>query len=239
MVYRLHLKNKYERAQLLTSPINNNLPRGNDIYSLHFAGSDTSNQKNTQSKTSLFGDDGFTFGDIIDIVNPLQHIPIISNIYRSLSGDTIAPLMQIAGGALYGGPIGAVASLITTAIEEYASDAHSEPDQIGVDPATVAGTYPFQEPDSGTELIQNPEAIPLGMHYGDGIFNPATTNNDPRTFARVKVGKPDVLYAGIDAVTKRSGPLSSSWFINKTYNGPGSVVNNQPHIDITLGENSG
>ncbi len=70
-----------------------------------------------ETTTSIFGEDGFTFGDIIDIVNPLQHIPVVSQIYRKLSGDTIAPAMEIAGGALYGGPLGAVISIVSTAFQ--------------------------------------------------------------------------------------------------------------------------
>ncbi len=59
----------------------------------------------------------FSFGDFVDIINPLQHIPIISNIYRSLTGDTVAqPAAQIIGDGLYGGPIGAMVGVITAMI---------------------------------------------------------------------------------------------------------------------------
>ena len=54
-----------------------------------------------------FGEDGLTFLDLIDIINPLQHIPGIATLYRNWSGDTIDPVPQIAGSALYFGPIGA------------------------------------------------------------------------------------------------------------------------------------
>lgn len=64
-----------------------------------------------------FGDDGLTFWDFLDIINPLQHIPVISTFYRSITGDEIDPAAKIAGGALYGGPIGAIASLIDVAVE--------------------------------------------------------------------------------------------------------------------------
>jgi hypothetical protein len=83
----------------------------------------------TESSFNLFGDDGFTFGDIIDIVNPLQHIPIVSNIYRKITGDTIAPAMEITGGALFGGPIGAAVSFVTTAFQ-----AHMKEESISTDP---------------------------------------------------------------------------------------------------------
>jgi hypothetical protein len=76
----------------------------------------------TESTNSIFGEDGFTFGDVIDIVNPLQHIPIISSIYRKVTGDTIAPAMEIAGGALFGGPLGAAISVVTTAFQSYTQD---------------------------------------------------------------------------------------------------------------------
>ena len=65
-----------------------------------------------------FGKDGFTFGDFIDIINPLQHIPIVSTIYRQLTGDDLDPGSRIGGGALFGGPIGLVASLINVLVDE-------------------------------------------------------------------------------------------------------------------------
>lgn len=54
---------------------------------------------------------------IIDIINPLQHIPVISTIYRHITGDEINPVARVAGGALFGGPIGAAASAADVAIE--------------------------------------------------------------------------------------------------------------------------
>jgi len=56
----------------------------------------------------------FGFDDLLDIVNPLQHIPIVSSIYRELSGDEISGPARMAGGTLYGGPIGFVASAFDT-----------------------------------------------------------------------------------------------------------------------------
>ncbi|MBE88126.1 MAG: hypothetical protein CMM76_01645 [Rhodospirillaceae bacterium] len=68
--------------------------------------------------TDLFGKDGFTFGDFLDIINPLQHIPVIANIYRSISGDGIEPGSRIAGGALFGGGLGLAGALINAVIED-------------------------------------------------------------------------------------------------------------------------
>lgn len=60
-----------------------------------------------------------SFGEILDIINPLHHLPIVGGIYRQMTGDTISPVARIAGGALFGGPIGAVAALANAAIQEH------------------------------------------------------------------------------------------------------------------------
>ena len=64
-----------------------------------------------------FGHDGISFFDFLDILNPLQHIPIISTVYRNITGDEIDPASKIAGSALYGGPLGAIASVIDVMVE--------------------------------------------------------------------------------------------------------------------------
>jgi hypothetical protein len=58
------------------------------------------------------------FHEILDIINPLQHIPIVSTIYRHLTGDTIDPVAKVAGGALFGGMIGLGLSVADVAVEE-------------------------------------------------------------------------------------------------------------------------
>lgn len=57
-----------------------------------------------------------SFADLVDTLNPLQHIPVVSELYRSVTGDRISPHARIAGGTLYGGPVGAVASVMSLAI---------------------------------------------------------------------------------------------------------------------------
>ena len=77
-----------------------------------------------------FGADGFTFGDVVDVVNPLQHIPVIGSLYRKITGDQIDPGARIAGGALFGGVIGALVSAAAVVYTQARADArleHSEP----------------------------------------------------------------------------------------------------------------
>lgn len=58
-----------------------------------------------------------SFADLIDTLNPLQHIPLVADAYRSLTGDTISPAARVAGGALYGGAVGLVLSVADAAVE--------------------------------------------------------------------------------------------------------------------------
>ncbi len=60
----------------------------------------------------------FSFRDFLGIINPLQHIPIIGSIYRAITGDVIAPAARVVGGALFGGPIGLVASVANAIFEQ-------------------------------------------------------------------------------------------------------------------------
>jgi len=59
-----------------------------------------------------------SFWDFLDIINPLQHIPIVSTVYREITGDTIQPSMRIMGDMLYGGVIGGMASIANAVIEQ-------------------------------------------------------------------------------------------------------------------------
>ena len=64
-----------------------------------------------------FGDDGLTFWDLVDVVNPLQHIPVVSTLYRDLTDDTLDPAPRVMGGTLFMGPIGLVASVANVMVE--------------------------------------------------------------------------------------------------------------------------
>jgi hypothetical protein len=61
-------------------------------------------------------DEGF-FHHLLDVINPLQHLPVISTIYRAITGEHIGTIEKIAGDTLYGGLWGAVASVADAAFE--------------------------------------------------------------------------------------------------------------------------
>ncbi len=59
-----------------------------------------------------------SFDDILDVVNPLHHVPLVSTLYRELTNDTVAPHSRIIGGFLWGGPIGGAAAMVNAGVHE-------------------------------------------------------------------------------------------------------------------------
>ncbi len=86
--------------------------------SLQNMGQKKEEDKREDQGFQAFGPDGFTFLDFLDIVNPLQHIPVISTLYREMTGDQIDPGSRIAGGTLFGGPIGAIVATANVTLNE-------------------------------------------------------------------------------------------------------------------------
>ncbi len=60
----------------------------------------------------------FGFADFIDIINPLQHIPIIATVYRNFTGDQLGAAPRIIGGALWG-RIGGLVTGVANAVVEW------------------------------------------------------------------------------------------------------------------------
>jgi hypothetical protein len=62
--------------------------------------------------------DGFSFHDVLDTINPLQHIPIVGSIYRAITHDEPGAVARILGDGLFGGgPLGALIGLFTGALD--------------------------------------------------------------------------------------------------------------------------
>jgi hypothetical protein len=59
-----------------------------------------------------------SFDDLLDIVNPLQHFPIVGTVYRAITHDQIKTPEKIVGDTLYGGWWGLAGSVADTAFEK-------------------------------------------------------------------------------------------------------------------------
>jgi hypothetical protein len=91
--------------------------------------------------------EGISFSDLLDIVNPLQHIPVVSTVYRMITGDEIGVGARMAGSVLYGGPMGLLGAGVVAAVEEATGDKIE-----GHLAAIFTGT-----PDSAEQLATTPE----------------------------------------------------------------------------------
>jgi len=80
--------------------------------------SSASSETKTASAASADDDGKSFFDDMLDIVNPLQHLPVVGTIYRAITGDKIGDIEKVAGDTLYGGPMGLVSSLADLAFEK-------------------------------------------------------------------------------------------------------------------------
>ncbi len=117
---------------------------------------------------NLFGEKGFSFLDLLDIINPLQHIPVISTIYRKITGDELSPGARIAGATLFGGPIGAAIAMVDTAVE------HKSGRDMGgnVMAALIGDDKPI--PDGGTTAVASAGTMPPAMGFAGTAAKPST-----------------------------------------------------------------
>lgn len=67
------------------------------------------------TQSAQASDSGSFLDEVLDVINPLQHLPVVGTLYRAITGDKIGDVAQVAGDTLYGGVIGlgsSVANLI-------------------------------------------------------------------------------------------------------------------------------
>ena len=100
--------------QLTINPLEQSKPQGPLNSNVQTAADTVS----SSSSGSFWSGDAPSFKDILDTINPLQHIPIVSSIYEALTGDTQSSGSNVIGGALFGGPIGLVASIFDEVVKQ-------------------------------------------------------------------------------------------------------------------------
>jgi hypothetical protein len=98
------------RAELVDDPVLRDAPSGTAT---------TAPSPATAATAQAAADDaGYSFWDVLDLFNPLQHIPVVNVIYRELTGDTIKTPAKLVGATLLGGPIGFAAAMVDSMIAE-------------------------------------------------------------------------------------------------------------------------
>ena len=132
------------------------------------------------------GKDELTFADFLSVINPLQHIPVVSTLYRWVTGDTIKPAARVVGGALYGGPIGMVSAAFNAIVEQVkgadigaqlvalvAPDPKTDSPQIATAPAAEERqTAMSQEESNAAALMQLAADLRPSTSSGDAAKTP-------------------------------------------------------------------
>jgi hypothetical protein len=84
-------------------------------------------RKSFQKETLGDTNQPLSFKQLVDVFNPLQHIPVIGHLYRAATGDEPSREARIVGGALFGGPLGfAIAGISAFAAQERGSSNTTE-----------------------------------------------------------------------------------------------------------------
>src|ERR1700761_9285889 len=89
-----------------------------ELHAMVFSPSPATEKVTSTATTDQGGnqDEGF-FHHLLDVVNPLQHLPVIGTIYRAITGEHIGAVEKVMGDALYGGLWGAASSVADLAFE--------------------------------------------------------------------------------------------------------------------------
>lgn len=101
------------------------------------------------------GADGKSFFDnMLDVVNPLEHLPVVSTIYHAITGNQSGDVEKIAGDTLYGGPIGLLSSVADIAFEKITGK------DFGDTMLAMVGLGGDDAKDSDTKLAANTAKTP-------------------------------------------------------------------------------
>lgn len=188
------------------------------------------------------GADSFEFADLLDVVNPLQHIPGVSSVYREITGDSIDAPARVAGGALFGGPVGFVASVFETIVAEASGDdigGHMMAAVFGGDSPDAAGATAVAEsapPPEAKPAQQAAAATPATAQAsreasGQDPGEPAVAANSAasqRPNAGLLTGDAALAALAADLRGQASGPAESQGQNSRTANAtPDDVAGEQ------------
>ncbi len=95
-----------------------------------------------------------TFQEFLSELNPLQYLPVIGTIYRSVTGDTISETARAIGSfvvsGLVGGPIGLATNAALLGIEHLTG---IDPEKVGQDMLASLGVAAKREPEDGPDTL--------------------------------------------------------------------------------------
>lgn len=121
----------------------------------------------SNDKNGFFGEDGANFRDVLDAVNPLNHIPIVSDMLEGETGHKVSSASKILGGALIGGPIGLFA-----AVADAVFEAATGKSAVGTMVAALTGDETPTETATMVASNETDPNAPLALAANDALSAP-------------------------------------------------------------------
>lgn len=112
-------------------------------------------------KTETENTSWLSFEDILDTINPLQHIPILSDAYQAVTGDEQSGGAKIAGGALFGGALGFVTSLFDTILESETGESLT---------GHIADLFEQADDPSDDQPLQNQQFVSASRYQAQNAY---------------------------------------------------------------------
>jgi hypothetical protein len=157
--------------------------------------SETGDRRHTKfdRTASNVGSADMSFGDFLDMLNPLEHIPIISSVYREITGDKIDPVARVAGDILYGGALGMVSAMASGigAVADSVMETKTGKDVTGTMVATLFDTDETSGTNQSIQLASaEVPAAAIAPQLPTQTSTPATTTPQTSTETKLAEGIP-------------------------------------------------
>lgn len=199
-----------------------------------------------QSDRTTVGKTEGGFSELVDILNPLQHIPGVAQIYRSVTGDEISDGARAGGNMLYGilgGPIGFMVMTGVTIAEQAASNMKAASGEEASSLAEIGpvATDPVADPTAGepidlAQILGNGGGIPLPSAKPDGT--PAGEGLSPDVPLGVNIGRtgsePAVLHDVLPPLRPTAGPEDMKVPASEPAADPVAAVEDLPEVNTVV-----
>lgn len=172
-------------------------------------GSDQNRTHSASGNAKTSTAEPFSLGELLDIVNPLQHIPGVNTLYRAITGDEASVRSRVAGSSLYGmvgGPLG-MAGLVAGNLAEMKISGVLDAEKTQIDSSTalniieqkIAPTPPLPEPaaDMASPLQRGTPILPVQSGDIPPLFGNIASSQ------AISVGQEDKLLEALSGRSER------------------------------------
>lgn len=149
-----------------------------------------------------------SFHALVEIFNPLEHLPIVSTVYQAVTGDHPSPGQQIIGDTIYGGPIGFLAAVVHIMVNGAAKIFEGKGETAPKPPAAVASATTTAPAEAANTIETGGKARGLGLTPDTTL--PNTILPSPTVTANTAAVELAANPVAPDAGSAAFGPASSN-----------------------------